>query len=64
MLDTKDATYLGDGLYVTHDGFQIWLFAANGAGVTDRVALEPAVLERFQKWLKEKQDDKVIPSSL
>lgn len=44
-------TYLGDGLYVSHDGFQVCLRAPSD-GDDQRVYLEPSVLEAFQAWLK------------
>lgn len=37
-----DEEYIGDGVYVSHDGYQIWL-AANDP-THKCVALEPAVL--------------------
>lgn len=36
-------TYLGDGLYASYDGYQLWLRAPRGCGEDHRVALEPAV---------------------
>jgi len=43
--------YLGDGLYVSHDGFQVQL-RAEGDSHMNRVFLEPPVLEAFESWLK------------
>lgn len=52
--------YLGDGLYATFDGYHIMLMA-NGDGVhtpaTDTVALEPSVLNTFNRWIKEGHRD-------
>lgn len=39
--------YLGDGLYVSHDGFQICLRAEG-----QRVYLEPAVWYELLGWIK------------
>lgn len=47
-----DAEYLGDGLYVRFDGYQIWLTWENGIDVLDAVALEPRVLFAFEDYLK------------
>lgn len=48
----KDATYLGDGLYVRLDqGFQIELFAYNGIGITNQVYLEPTVWRNLIEWV-------------
>ena len=47
----KDQSYLGDGVYVCHDGYQLWVRANNAdwgragsAGPAD-IALEPGVLK-------------------
>jgi hypothetical protein len=45
--------YLGDGLYAEFDGFQIELFASNGVMKTNRVFLEPNVLEAFERYVKD-----------
>lgn len=45
-------TYLGDGLYASHDGFQVTLSAENGAESTNTVHLEPEVLAAFVKFLR------------
>ena len=45
-----EEAYLGDGLYVSHDGFQVQL-RAQGDSHMNRVFLEPAVLEAFERWL-------------
>ena len=43
--------HLGDGLYARHDGFHVWLETHNGYSVTNAVALEPAVLDAFLRWV-------------
>lgn len=45
-------TYLGDGLYAEHDGFQFWLISSNGIEDLNRVALEPYVLDAFMKYIE------------
>ena len=48
-------TYLGDGVYASFDGFQIWLAVNHHENKV--VALEPSVLDRLYKYvemLKEK----------
>lgn len=42
----KDETYLGDGLYASHDGFALWLRAPREQG-DHECALEPQVLSNF-----------------
>jgi hypothetical protein len=39
--------YLGDGVYVNHDGYQIKLTAENGIAATDTIYLEPSVLQNL-----------------
>lgn len=44
-------TYLGDGLYVSHDGYQVILRAPRLDG-DHYVGLDPRVLETFLEWVK------------
>lgn len=56
MADRRDEAYLGDGVYAYHDGYQIWLRTARGAGYHD-IALEPqvfAALVDYERKLREK----------
>jgi hypothetical protein len=45
--------YLGDGLYATVTSGMVELYASNGVTKTDRVYLEPGVLEEFLRWVAE-----------
>ena len=45
----KDADYIGDGVYVGNDGFQIWLYVADEGGY-NRVAIEPVVMEKLIRY--------------
>jgi len=47
---TKDEEYLGDGVYASHDGYQIWLAANHHENKV--IALEPAVLARLMDYVK------------
>lgn len=50
--DDHYADYLGDGVYASFDGYQIWLTTQEG----QRIALEPEVfgsLLRYEKRLHE-----------
>lgn len=49
--EQRDKQYLGDGVYVGHDGYQIWLTVENGIEVTDAIALEPLVLDRLLAYV-------------
>jgi hypothetical protein len=42
---TNKRTYLGDGVYASFDGYQVWLHTWNGIEDTNAIALEPPVLE-------------------
>jgi hypothetical protein len=48
--DLKAKMYLGDGVYVGHDEFHVWLYTDNGIEVTNKIALEPEVLAAFERW--------------
>jgi hypothetical protein len=49
----KDATYLGDGLYVRLNRDQYEVFAHNGVEAINTVYLDPHVLEAFLKFVEE-----------
>ena len=59
MKDVKE--YLGDGAYVTFDGYHIVLTAENGIFTTDKVCLEPEVLQRFSDYV-ERLKSSFLPS--
>jgi hypothetical protein len=50
MPDEIMKEYLGDAVYVHHDGWQIWL--TTGDGFRNRIALEPSVWDRLMDWRK------------
>lgn len=52
--------YLGDGLYVSFDGYQIRLRAPRSGG-DHEVFLEPPVLEAFLAYAKEIRGDRPPP---
>ncbi len=47
--------YIGDSVYIEFDGFNIILTTNNGYpdDPRNRIAMEPAVLESFRRWVKE-----------
>jgi hypothetical protein len=51
-VSTAQATYLGDGLYVSHDRWQVELFACNGIEKTNRVFLDPPALAAFLRYVE------------
>ena len=45
-----EGTYLGDGVYASHDGYQIWLETTRDDGQLHRIAIEPAVLDKLNAY--------------
>jgi hypothetical protein len=39
----KPCMYLGDAVYASFDGYQIWLVTTDGLSITNKIALEPPV---------------------
>lgn len=53
--EERPASYLGDGVYAIFDGYGVWLHANDHENPTDRVYLEPQIMEaliRFKEELK------------
>jgi hypothetical protein len=52
VIEPGQETYLGDGLYASHDGYQVKLRAGTGDLSGDMVVyLEPGVIKAFERWL-------------
>ena len=49
---TQPTEYLGDGVYAIFDGFGIWLHANDHRCPTDRIYLEPSVLQALNRFAK------------
>lgn len=47
-----EKTYLGDGVYAEHDGFQVWIWTSNGVRESERIALEPVTLKALNEFVK------------
>ena len=45
----ENSQYLGDGVYASFDGYQIWL-DLRGQDNTTRIALEPAVMDALVRY--------------
>jgi len=52
LKDLTDVEYIGDAVYVGKDGWQVWLVTYNGMNITNKIALEPEVLQAFDLWRK------------
>lgn len=48
---TRYKTYLGDGAYADFDGYGVVLTTEDGIRATNRIVLEPEVLDTFEHWL-------------
>lgn len=46
---TTEETYLGDGVYASFDGYQVWL--RTGEDHDNRIALEPEVLGALEAYV-------------
>ena len=47
----RDADYLGDGVYVANDGYQIWLMCLDGERILEKIALDDRVQEAFKRYM-------------
>ena len=43
--------YLGDGVYASFDGYQIWLRTTREDGIDHMIALEPEVLRALKEYV-------------
>lgn len=53
MADLTERRYLGDGVYVSFDGYNVVVFTSDG--ITDGVPvyMEPSVITAFQKYIND-----------
>lgn len=49
--------YLGDGVYVDHDGYMLVLTTEDGIDVTNKIYLEPEVYEALLKYVHHLRKD-------
>lgn len=47
--------YLGDGVYVEHDGYQLWLTTSNGICDTNKIALDDEVLQALLEYVTQQR---------
>ena len=48
-----EKVYLGDGAYISYDGYHIVLTTEHGTYTQNRICLDPKVLETFMSYLEE-----------
>ena len=49
-MTTEPEEYLGDAVYASHDGYQVWL--RTGDGNNQRIALEPPVIAALVRYVE------------
>jgi hypothetical protein len=42
--------YLGDGVYCSFDGFQVWIWTSNGITSSEKIALDSDTLNALVKY--------------
>lgn len=55
-----DQTYLGDGVYASFDGYQVWLRTQRGEAWHE-IALEPPVLHLLQRYAERLTGKRLTP---
>jgi len=55
----EEETYLGDGVYASTDGYQIWLAVNHHQNKV--LALEPSVLARLFQYAESLKEEKLCP---
>lgn len=48
----ENPDYLGDGVYVGHDSYQVWVWTSNGVDESAPIALEAPVLEALVRYAR------------
>lgn len=51
-MTSETKSYIGDGVYASFDGYQIWLTTENGIEATNRIAIEPNVWQMLKIYVK------------
>lgn len=49
--------YIGDAVYVDHDGFAVVITTENGIEATNTVYMEPSVLKQFETYIEDVKQD-------
>jgi len=58
--EKRPASYLGDGVYAIFDGHGIWLHANDHANPTDKIYLEPNVMQALKGFELASKDKEVV----
>lgn len=46
----RDVEYIGDAIYIGHDGYQVWLIHHDGIETRDAIALEDVTFEAMTSY--------------
>ena len=49
----KESHYLGDGLYVHNDGYQLRLYASDGVSIIEQIFLERSVVQSLLNYIEQ-----------
>ncbi len=49
----ENVTYLGDGVYAMFDGYHVWIWTSNGREASERIALEPRVIDSLVDFYRQ-----------
>ncbi len=52
-MENKNKVYLGDGVYISFDGYQLCLTTEDGISATNTIYMEPEVLRSLEDYVKE-----------
>jgi hypothetical protein len=58
LKDLTGATYLGDGVYIGHDGYAFWLVTYDGMRSTNSICLEPEVVNNLLEVINKFREKK------
>ena len=68
MNEQRNKRYLGDSVYISHDGYHVILTTQNGYGATNTIFLEPHLkvglnnyVEMLKEHLKEEKNNEDSP---
>lgn len=50
MDDTQ--TYLGDGVYASHDGYGVWVWTSDGVRQSEKIFLDLSVLAALRQFVR------------
>ena len=57
----REVSYVGDGVYVGHDGYQLWLFTSNGIEDSNFIAMQLGALDELSAYVKRVMRSKPQP---